>query len=585
MVFALQLLFMFASLTQLSEAGLFNAPILLVFAVGLLAVLALHKQVNRSTSLPKADILICIGAAAVFTLMILAAYYPVWLEPSLGAGTPKVMKLLYGFVMLCVCGLGTWTAFFSIFRVLALAPDRYAWKQDEAGASRWTPKNVFWCSFLCICAVNLFVLFFLKYPGLMEGDSYNQIGQVLSGRYHNHHPVFHTIMLKPCIAFGLAVFQDINAGIAIYSTCQVLIMAAVFSYVLFALAQLRVPRLFIILAAAYYAFSPFHILLSITVYKDVFFSGCVTIFCLKQFQLLEREDNSFGDYAAYVLSAIGSCLLRSNGMIAIVITAMIFVLCYGKKRGKLLLLLLMSVALSFCVKHMLLSALSIPQPDTMESLSIPTQQIVRTIIDHNDLTESEYALVSQMLPIEDLSDIYCPDFYDPIKNTVRQALKQSDTIEGWPGAYVGLYLRLGLRHPITYIKAWIDQTKGYWCSGYTVPIWFINSFPNDLGLHHTILLPKLSSIFDYVMGCFDDFGFFEPLLSPGFCTWLGLLALCYAVLRKDRAGILLTIPGLAVLATLLLATPMANEFHYYYSAFCTLPIVLVLVTRDRRIIR
>ena len=32
--------------------------------------------------------------------------------------------------------------------------------------------------------------------------------------------------------------------------------------------------------------------------------------------------------------------------------------------------------------------------------------------------------------------------------------------------YALLWLRLGLAHPITYIKAWADQTAHYWNAGY-----------------------------------------------------------------------------------------------------------------------
>lgn len=574
---------MFASLTQLTQTGGFTGPYLLVFACGLLAAGKL-REAEQSGSTPlvlsKFQFRLAGFAAVFFCTMVVCSHYPVWLEPPLGAATPKILKLVYGFIMLCVLSAGTFLAAFDIFKFLALFPRKIMWKKAERPC--WEPRKVFLFTFLSICAINLFVLLFLKYPGLMEPDSYVQIEQVLTGRYQNHHPVFHTILLKPGIMLGQMLFHDLNAGVAIYCAIQVVIMAGIFSYTVMTLAQLRAPRTFVVLAAAYYALAPYHTLLSITVYKDVYFCGCMLLWTLKLYQLLQGYSHSKWDYLVYFISGVGSCLLRSNGMIAMAISAVMLVLCFGMKKKQLLLILVVSIAVSFGAKHVLLTSLSISGPDTVESLSIPAQQIARVIIDHNDLTEEEAEILSRAFPIDAVPDNYFSDLSDPMKGLIRKTIAETPEVPGWPMDFVGVYLRLGLRHPVTYFKAWIDQTRGYWCSGYTTPVWFVNSFPNGLGLHHTKLLPQLSAIFDYILGCFDDFDFFEPLFSPGFCTWLFLISLYYALLRMDRPGILICIPSLAVLATLLLATPMANEFHYYYCAFCIIPVVLTVVTRDEK---
>lgn len=578
-MFALKLLLMLASLIQLTETELFHAPYILVFAVGLLAALELHKEDKRLNLLSGWRKGLCIGAATVFTLMIAATNYSGWLEPPLGAATPKILKILYGFTMLCVYSGGTYAAFLSVLEYLAFFPDRIAWTEATWAERRQAEKNAFWICFAGICAVNLFVLFFLKYPGILTGDTFNQINQVLTGRYNNHHPFFHTILLKPCIALGMGLFHDLNAGVAIYCVGQILFMAAVFSYVVRVIVRLGAPRWAVIAVGAYYMLAPFHIMFSISVWKSIIFSGWVTLFCLKQFELLQDTRHSFLDYAVYAAACIGACLFRSNGMIAMLISLMVFVLCFGTKQKRTLGLFLLCVVFSFALKHTLLSALNIPQPDTVESLSVPVQQIARTVVEHNDLTEDESRLLNRVIPVEKIDGVYVADYSDPIKNLIRATRSGQGDLEGWPMEYVGLYLRLGLRHPVTYIKAWIDQTSGYWSSGYTYPQWSSHVFPNSLGLENRILLPRLSSMFDYALGTFDDFGFFEYLRSPGLFLWLSLLMVCFGLLRSDKQTILISIPGIAVTATLLLATPMANEFAYIYSLFCVFPLALVVATR------
>ena len=48
------------------------------------------------------------------------------------------------------------------------------------------------------------------------------------------------------------------------------------------------------------------------------------------------------------------------------------------------------------------------------------------------------------------------------------------------------------------------------------------------------------------------------------------------LLKKDPVALFLPIPVLAVIATLLIATPVYAEFRYAYSLFCVLPFLLAV---------
>ena len=47
--------------------------------------------------------------------------------------------------------------------------------------------------------------------------------------------------------------------------------------------------------------------------------------------------------------------------------------------------------------------------------------------------------------------------------------------------FVHLYVEIGLKHPLKYLEAWVDQTKGYWNAGYEYWVWNGN-WMNDLGI-------------------------------------------------------------------------------------------------------
>ncbi len=50
-----------------------------------------------------------------------------------------------------------------------------------------------------------------------------------------------------------------------------------------------------------------------------------------------------------------------------------------------------------------------------------------------------------------------------------------------------------------------------------------------------------------------------------------LIFLFAAALQKNRSRAILAVPGIAVVATLLLATPAGGEFRYVYAVMTTLP--------------
>lgn len=92
------------------------------------------------------------------------------------------------------------------------------------------------------------------------------------------------------------------------------------------------------------------------------------------------------------------------------------------------------------------------------------QQLARVICDGKDLTEDEITLLSRIYDIEEIPQIYQSWWADPIKFEIRS--NDVEFFENNLGEYIRLWLDLGRKHPDSYLKAWIDQTRGYWNGGY-----------------------------------------------------------------------------------------------------------------------
>lgn len=138
-----------------------------------------------------------------------------------------------------------------------------------------------------------------------------------------------------------------------------------------------------------------------------------------------------------------------------------------------------------------------------------------------------------------------------------------------------LYVQLGLRHPLAYLEAWIDATRGYWNGGYDYWRWVTYVEPNEMGIVHTIRCPWLNKLVADYFAYFASSPLLQIFLCIGLYSW-GLVAAAYAAaVRKDRGALFLTVLPIMVVLSLMAATPVYSEFRYAYAVFCAMPLILV----------
>ena len=412
----------------------------------------------------------------------------------------------------------------------------------------------------------------------MTPDSLDQIKQIETGIYSNHHPYYHTLLIRIFINLGRTYFYNINDAIAAYCVFQIIIMAAVFSYAVMTLYEIGVSKKIIIPIFLFYAIMPFHIMYSCTVWKDVIFGGMVLLFTVSAYRCLQDIGLKKLNYSLFLISSILCCLFRSNGFFVYIFLTISYITIF-KFRKKALMggLMIFVVLLVIFMKYPLLKRLNVAPPDTIEGLAIPTQQIARIIVDDDDLREDEKKLLSEIIDINKVKICYKPYIVDPVKELVRQKNNQQYLVDH-KNDFVKLYISLGLRHVDEYFKAWIDETKGYWNSGYVYWRWADEIYENDLGLHRTIKCPILNFCMQAYCAIFEN-SILVFFISIGLYTWINLICLFIALKRKDKIGIFILLPGIFVVLSLLIATPVYSEFRYAYALFCIIPIIMVLVLR------
>ncbi|MDE7354568.1 MAG: hypothetical protein K2O06_16180 [Acetatifactor sp.] len=502
--------------------------------------------------------------SGMFSLIVLLSNYSLWLQFTECWGS----KLL----LILVLSAG---GYFTAKNILVLCASKVKNISMEDGKRKNIPSIVvFWMSFTAISFTNIFILFACKYPGVLSPDSMWQIDQIMNGSYSNHHPFYHTITIKVFISAGLKIFGNINAAVAMYHVFQILFMAMCFSMVSFTLYEMEVKWEVVITVAIAYVLMPYHIMYSFTMWKDVTFGGFVTLFLVFIYRILRKIGKiRFTSYLMLLISGIGVCLFRSNGFFAFLLVFIVFVLFFWKDERKICYLLFGVLCIGFLMKHSVLHILEVSQPDIIEALSVPLQQIARVEVEQHDFSEQQRELIEQIINMEEISDTYTAWLSDPMKELVRKKGNQQ-YITSHKVAYIKLYFETGIKHPWTYIKAWVDQTKGFWNAGYDYWRWKDGVIDNSYGIVSVVNSEFINRCLNKYLWTFSNNRFLQIFLCIGFHVWVELLLCFVNFMKENKVGLFLLIPNIALIISILITTPVYAEFRYSYFVFCNLPFLI-----------
>ncbi|MDO4982535.1 MAG: DUF6020 family protein [Eubacteriales bacterium] len=477
---------------------------------------------------------------------------------------------------------GLWVLFAAGLSVLFEKLSSVSLADTASDRSAKKCKRVFFASFACLLIVySLWWLY--EFPGNTSPDSSNQIMQAMGLiPLSNHHPVANTMFLKLIFNIGFKLFDgNQNVALGLYTFVQLIFMSACFAYTVAVLYREGIKRTAIIAVLALYLFLPYHASYSVTVWKDVPFGGMVLLLCTTLWQLLERskqgEKTGAGLLSLFAFSAFGVCLLRSNGLYAFVLTLPFIIIVFRKQNIKITVIAAGTAAASILITGVVYPSLNIRPADFVESLSIPAQQIARVIASDGELTGEQEELLSRIIDISAVKDTYNENISDPIKNLIRTT-GDVEYLSAHKGEYLKLWVNIGMSHPGDYLRGFIEQTKGYWYPD--VKYWSMSTYCDDciqLEIYKDRHLP------DSIGRIFADVGFYSPNLpivgsffSIGLAAWVLLSMFSLCIVNRKYALTVIYIPVIAVLATLLIATPVYAEFRYAYSLFTTLPLLCVI---------
>ena len=525
--------------------------------------------------------------AALFTVLYMAVDYTYYIQ--------TLTSPLFRLGILCSVFLGFFLLFFHILKLAffyttdkerlkkLLITDREIPPRAPQTASgpkaRLTcfyHKHTGLCAFL-LCLVCWLPYYLYQYPGVMTPDSLNQFEQVLGLiPYSNHHPWMHTLLIKLIYTIGFRLTGSMLIALSLYTLFQMCVLAGSVWYFISTLRLFRVKPKICLLITLFYALIPYHAVFSVTIWKDILFAAALLCFSCNMLRFLLKKSLPILHLIIFVLTGLMLCLFRSNGWYAFLLCLPFLFVFFRKKAGIFYPALAAIFLIAAIIKYPVMNAFHVTAPDLVESLSIPIQQIAAVLCNDRALSKEELALIEQVVDLTYIKQLYDPHFADNIKELVRAG--NQDYLTEHKGEFFRLWASLGLRYPGDYMTAYIRQTYGYW---YPDSFYLVAEAEGvsatSLGVSHTPLIRgplviKAKEISIKLGGMLPLYG---TLWSMGVACWVMLFCIGNTLIRGERPKLVLYLPSLALLLTVLIATPVATEFRYVYFMVFALPFYLM----------
>lgn len=586
----LHLLQSFLTTWALMKASRMEPGNILTFVFFLLAFF-FYRHVNRRMALIEISNRLSLAAAVIFTILYMAVDYPHYID--------LLTSRLYQLIVLAVIFAGFVSLFYNLLLFLfsytcdkmLLEEKLFTRYQNIAythngqhqklsvyisALANFVRNHTALSAFLG-CLLCWLPYYLYQYPGIMTPDSVNQFEQVLGlVPYSNHHPWVHTLVFGFFYRLGYALTGDMVSAVSVYTFFQMCLLAGSIAYFITTLRTYRIRPFVLLLITGFYALVPYHAVFSVTIWKDIPFAAAVLLFGCSILRLSIHSSIHVQTLILFTISGVMICLFRSNGWYAFLFALPFLLFGFRGKAKAIYPLLFLILCCAAIVKYPVMRAFQVEQPDFIESVSIPMQQITAVICNDRPLTAEETALIEEVVDLTYIHELYNPGFADNIKELVRAG--DQDYLVAHKKEFFRLWLHLGLRYPGDYLTAYVNQTYGYW---YPDSFYLVAEAEGvsatNLGVSHTPLIggPLVVKGKEIAIKLGSMVPIYGTLWSMGVACWVLLFCICVVIIRREYYKLICYLPSASLLLTVLVATPVATEFRYVYFMVVCLPFYLI----------
>lgn len=545
-----------------SENSLFSNSVTAALIFGMAAYTA-YRCLNQKKD--KRSWILGGAAAAVFAVSMCMGHSLNYTETVWNTATFGAIVCIWPFlILLCASGL--------------VGINRKAWTYEETNVS--TRQILLYAGVLLLLWLPTLLA---SWPGIYGYDSEFQLNQYFHGDFNSHHPVLHTLLVGSTMKLGLALGGTPQAGAAVYTILQLLIMAGILAFVVYKLQKKGTPKWFCFIMLGFYGLHPANSMSVISCTKDTIFAGLMILLVMELLEMTEEPERFWHSWKRVAYFAVLLLLVmafRNNAFHMLLLFVPFFVWAFRKYWKRAVLVLCGCLALHAGITGPGYEALGIQKGSPREMCSVLMQTAARAYnLVYLDLTEEEkegfYSIID-----EDGLKSYLPRFADPVK-----AYFDGEKFVEEPGQFLKAWTSVGMRHTKIYVDAFLTNNLGYWYPGAMLPNnsgnhyveYWANGNSADLKVEMRPVLKGLYHLYDQL--CNESMHQHIPVISfllpIGTFVWVlfaGFLVLIHRRLYKRMIPIL---PLLLYLGTLFLGPVVA--MRYAFPIIVCTPIILYLM--------
>lgn len=380
------------------------------------------------------------------------------------------------------------------------------------------------------------------------------------------------------VSVGEKLFGSYNAGFAIFSLVQMIVILIVIWNILEFLNR-RFKGVAVICTTVFFSLIPTHVILALTSAQDPVFAACFAMCVLRLFELIESPKTFWVKKENPIKLAVWLiflCMIRNNGLYAILVMAF-FILVFIRKYRKQMLMLVSAVIVFVLVyQGPVYHVLEIEKGTAIrEMLSLPLQQMAYVYnYGYEELSEEQIDEMLRYVSDEGWCS-YAPCISDPLKSQLNTEVVGKDV-----GGFLRLYIDVFISAPECYVKGAALQTFGVWYPNKVWPdtrTWHpyiavlcsdtYGTELTDFTVRRSSLFPLYEKILSALYGkgmdhsgyggglsmAFSKIPILGMLSNVGTYFWGLLYLFFYAIYRRWRQPFIIIGIGLGIYATILLS--------------------------------
>lgn len=432
--------------------------------------------------------------------------------------------------------------------------------------------NVFVCSSLIIflCWIPYLLVY---YPGFFTGDSISELRQIINNfvGLSDHHTVAHILFASIPFKIGMSIFNNVNIAASLISITQMIVMSTIFGYCINFLYKKGVNKKILIFVLGYFALVPIHGFYSITMWKDIIFSGCILLLSIELIKLLDKEKITIKNSYSFIIISILTVFFRNNAIYMYIILALVSLFVFRKQVKTMVVMLLIVFCVYGVIKGPVFNYFNVKTSSSKEYIAIPLQQIGRMAYKGVEFTNTEEELINELIPLETLKKVYNAEIVDSIKFNDNY---NAEAFEKNKFEYLKMWASLCVKNFDIATEAYLMSTLGYWYPN--IDYWTVVARidKNEIELYDDSIFPdRIKNVTDKLTT--KSIPIYSFIWSIGLCIWIIVISIAMILRNKDKRAIYVFTPVIGVWLTMMVATPVFAEFRYIYCAFTTLPILLL----------